>query len=328
MSANDHDYVWDRSGPADPVVERLERTLAGHAFDATRCPLVLPGRRHGTWAPRALAAAAVLVLLASGLAGAYRWRFSWTSGAPWPVSVPGAPSGSGALRVGEPFRYDGEAPATARLARIGRVSIAPSTDLTLTQTSGVRHVLTLSRGRIGVRAWAPPFVVMVRTPAGVVMDLGCAFELDVDDAGVARVVVTSGSVEIENAHGSMRVPEGARAQMSASAPPLVPVYLDASDRFRDSVRAIEQGAVAAAAAGLTDARPRDVMTLLALASRQSGNDRAVIVGLAATLWPPPAGVDPAGVAAGDQAALWRWHDALPLPPPKQWWRNWRDAFPE
>jgi hypothetical protein len=31
--------------------------------------------------------------------------------------------------------------------------------------------------------------------------------------------------------------------------------------------------------------------------------------------------------AGDNREIWRWFDALPLPPPKSWWLNWPDALP-
>jgi len=33
-----------------------------------------------------------------------------------------------------------------------------------------------------------------------------------------------------------------------------------------------------------------------------------------------------GTVRGNRAQLWRWHDALDLPPPKSWLWNWRDAF--
>lgn len=326
MSASDTNYLWDRTGEVDPVVARLEGVLAARRFDPSRRPLVASPRRTGRWVRRVLAAAAVLLVLGGGAAAAYRWRFAWPAGTPWPVTLPGA-GGEAVLRVGEPFSHAGETPAVASVARIGWLSIAPDTDLTLAQTSAVRHVIALSRGRIGVRVVAPPFVLVVRTPAGLVIDLGCAFDLEVDPAGTARVSVTSGSIELENPHGATRVPAGARSEMTGSRAPFAPVYADAAPGFEAAVRALERGEAGRDVTVTTLARERDVVTLLVLASRASGDVRAGLVQRAAALSPPPSGVDLADVAAGDDPALWRWYDALPLPPVKQWWRNWRDALP-
>jgi hypothetical protein len=69
-----------------------------------------------------------------------------------------------------------------------------------------------------------------------------------------------------------------------------------------------------------------VLTLLMLVKRRApGSDR--LVARAAELAPPPDGVTAANVSRGDHADLDRWRESLPLPPPKGWLRNWRDALP-
>jgi hypothetical protein len=98
-----------------------------------------------------------------------------------------------------------------------------------------------------------------------------------------------------------------------------------------AVRALEddqaENRPVALAAVTALARPRDVYTLLLLVERHAfGSDQ--LAGRAAELWPPPAGISVTDVVRGDHAALWLWRDTLPLPPPKGWLRNWRDALPE
>jgi hypothetical protein len=69
-----------------------------------------------------------------------------------------------------------------------------------------------------------------------------------------------------------------------------------------------------------------VLTLLVLLERRCpGSDR--IAARAAELAPPPPGVVVSAAAQGDAAAVDRWRQTLPLPPPKGWLRNWRDGLP-
>ena len=109
-----------------------------------------------------------------------------------------------------------------------------------------------------------------------------------------------------------------------------PALSDARPEFSAAVRALESGEGdpnAHLEVIVSAARPRDVYTLLMLAARnQSGSERLLAV--AADLWPPPSGVTVNGIVRGDRDGLWRWRETLPLPPPKSWLRNWRDALPE
>src|SRR5207342_2667869 len=103
------------------------------------------------------------------------------------------------------------------------------------------------------------------------IDLGCVFSLTVDADGVAHVRVETGWVQLENKFGETLVPAGASSAMTSDAPPVVPVYDDATAAFRDAVRLIEIGGTPKIDFALTlidrDARARDVPTLLLLALR-------------------------------------------------------------
>jgi len=345
-------YLWDpATAVPDEAVSRVERALSGLRYEPAAAPLDLPDEALAVAVPApaggrarraALALLAAAALLIVSMAGLGAWRWSWPEGRAWPVRLtpaPEAPSAgaAGALEVGAPLATGPAETVRVAIARIGSMVVRPGARVELRATASNAHRLALSRGTIDVGVWAPPGAVVVQTPAGTVVDMGCVFTLDVDDDGVSRVSVTSGWVQLVNFHGEMLVPAGASSEMRPDAAPLVPVFDDAAPAFRDAARALEAEARAGGmAAGegthvvdptlLAAARPRDVLTLLALARALPLARARPLVERAAALAPPPAGVSVDAVASGDRDASWVWQDALGLPPPKQWWRNWRDAF--
>jgi hypothetical protein len=216
------------------------------------------------------------------------------------------------------------------IARIGTMQVEGDAHLVLESTQGTRHRLSLDRGTVRVRAWAPPGSIAFQTPFGEVIDMGCEFDLVVS-ASRTTVHVRSGWIQLENDAAEVLVPAGATSDMDADHAPSVPVFRDAAAGFMTAVRALEddqaENRPVALAAVTALARPRDVYTLLLLVERHAfGSDQ--LAGRAAELWPPPAGISVTDVVRGDHAALWLWRDTLPLPPPKGWLRNWRDALPE
>jgi hypothetical protein len=140
------------------------------------------------------------------------------------------------------------------------------------------------------------------------------------------VSVRSGWVQIENGVDESLIPAGAESEMRPGRAPGVPIFRDATPAFAAAARDLESGSADRAGIVAAEARARDVLTLLLLVERGLPG-RDVIAARAAELWPPPADVTVNGVLRGDRDGLWRWRDTLPLPPPKGWLRNWRDALP-
>jgi hypothetical protein len=329
----DDKYLWDRSGPVDPAVADLEARLAPLRFDPASRPLVLPRTRPRSWRAIVIAGTIAASLLVAVGFSYYEWRFEWATDRAWPVTVepaaPGAASTSASLGVGESLQTIARASASRiDIARVGTIDAAAGTDLTVSST-GTRHRVRMERGIVDVRLWAPPGIFALHTPAGDVIDLGCVFQLAVEGE-TARLSVRTGWVQLANPYGESLVPAGASSVMRPDSRPVVPVYDDAPAAFTTAVRAFESGDTTGTALSsvVATARPRDVLTVLLLAARQSGPDRATLVARAAVLAPPPPTADLAAVSAGDNDALWHWiDDGLPLPPVKDWWRNWRDALP-
>lgn len=326
-----HDeYLWDRSGPVDPAVADLEARLAPLRFDPAAHPLVMRRARRGPLRALVLAGTvAASLLVVAGLW--YEWRFTWAQDRAWPVTVQpaiaGGASASASLAVGESLRTIApDSAARIDIARVGTIDAAAGTDLTLASTNARRHRVQMNSGTVDVRLWAPPSAFALHTPAGDVIDLGCVFQLAVE-GDTARLSVRTGWVQMGNSYGESLVPAGASSTMQSGGRPLVPVFDDAPAVFASSVRAVEGGDDNAEASLLATARPRDVVTMLMLAARRSGPLRADLLARAAVLAPPPASVNPTAASTGDNDELWRWIDALPLPPVKSWWRNWRDGLP-
>jgi hypothetical protein len=321
-----NDYLWDRSGVVDPVVADLEEALAPLAFRPAEHPLTIPAPPQRRWPLMAAVAATLLVAVAAGL---FFWRLQWPAGRGWPMELStGAAARLETLAVGQTVAIDGATTASIDIARLGTVHVLSNSQVTLNATASAKHLLQLDRGSMRVRVWAPPSRVVVSTPAGDVIDLGCVFTLSVV-AGTAHITVETGWVQLENGNGEVLVPAGASTMMSAGQRPLVPIYDDATEPFRQGVRILEGGPsgddVPAWPNVRRDARPRDVPTLLMLALRMPDRWRAVLLERAASLSAPPR-LPAGGVASLDDDAVWDWFDSLPLPPAKAWWRNWKDVF--
>jgi ferric-dicitrate binding protein FerR (iron transport regulator) len=326
-------YLWDPTATPDPSVVAIERRLRPAQFDPLSHPLAddpahvdrsFVRRRtlRSRWLPVA-AAASLLIIAGIGFSA---WRWTWPEGRAWAVRTPAGSQDT--LRVGTTLETDAADRAFVSVARIGTMQVGGNTTLRLRSTASNRHRLVMQEGTVRVRVWAPPFSVSFRTPAGEVSDLGCEFELTVDGQS-SRVQVTSGWVQLENLLGETLVPAGAASVMTTATRPAVPVFVDAPPGFLEAVRAHEQSPSDPEPLDriIDLARPRDAYTLLQLIQRRSPAARQLSE-RAAQLFAPPAGVDPARVAAGDVRGLDRWITALPLPSPKGTWLwNWRDALP-
>ena len=158
MSGDEHnDYLWDRSGPVDPEIARLERLLRPHGHDGrdfhrriASPPIRAMGGRRRRWRI-AFAAAAVLGLCVIGLNAWYRHRLQWEPGRPWQViaqrgevrmsgadgQVPQALPLQGTLQTG------GDGMVRLRAARIGEIALDRNSQLRLVDSRTGRHRLQL-----------------------------------------------------------------------------------------------------------------------------------------------------------------------------------------
>ncbi|MDQ5846828.1 MAG: FecR domain-containing protein [Acidobacteriota bacterium] len=243
------------------------------------------------------------------------WEVARLNGAP---TIGLAPIGqTGRLAVGQWLETDNSSRAQIDVGSIGSVEIDPNTRVRLVETKATEHRLELERGRMSAHIWAPPRLFFVDTPSAVAADLGCAYTLEVDDAGAGLLHVTSGWVALQLKDRESMVPAGATCATRPGIGPGTPYFDDASQLFRQALATFDfepesqdSSNTASLDLILKEARPRDTLTLWHLLERVEESARERIYDRMAVLTPPPDGVTREGVLQLDEQMLQQWKDKL------------------
>lgn len=334
------DYLWDRSGPPDPDVMRLERLLGSlrEPQDGS-VPFRFPVRAAATRpsapfvAVLTTLAATVMLLVWLSLRGGSDPGFTVTrlEGAPTIASQPIADKSQ--LRVGSWIETNADGRASIDISTIGRVELEPHTRLGLISTRPTQHRLQLVRGTMHALIWSPPGQFAVDIPSSTAVDLGCAYTMTVDDDDVGHIRVTTGWVGFEWRGRESFIPAGATCLTRRNFGPGTPFYDDTSAAFQAALDTLDQssGASDTRAAALdrvlSEARAKDTVTLWHLLSRVDGPLRGRVFDRLAQFVPPPSGVTRDGVLAGQKQMLDDWWDTLGLGA-ANWWRVWKQQWRE
>jgi anti-sigma factor RsiW len=134
-----------------------------------------------------LAPAAVLLAIAAVAV----WYFNRVAGASWEVArLSGQPliesspiPRTARLHTGQWLETDGRSRAMIQVGMLGQVEVDPRSRVRLVKTGANEHRLELARGRLYASIVAAPRLFQVETPSAVAIDLGCAYTLEVDEAG-------------------------------------------------------------------------------------------------------------------------------------------------
>ena len=294
------DYLWDRTGPADPEIQRLETLLASYRMNDR--PLRVPQREpQRGWFPgwriavalgTCAVIAAVLIAYQAYNAPARGWEFVAEQGHP---DVNGRSMKSGVLRVGESLETTAGERVRLAVASIGEVEVRDQSQVKLLESREGRQRLAMPFGTMHARIYAPPAVFVVDTPAARAVDLGCEYTLTVDKNGSGHISVDLGWVQLEYSSAQSLVPSGMVAEIAPSGLLSPAYYPDASPEFRtaligwsldshltDNERAQLLGTV------LSNARLRDALTIVNLFRRtNSETERARIFDRLNQLVPAP-----------------------------------------
>jgi len=344
------DYLWDRSGPPDPDVERLEALLAPlrstppipaipsqkvaqDVLTAEASAKAVSSAEHrAAWtlrsvAPMLAAAAAIVLMIAStwqSTRGAGSFQVARVDGQPQIGSA--ALAGTGRIAVGQTLVTDDASRARVDVSTIGEVILDPGSRMRLIATRDGHHQLALDRGTLHAKITAPPGQFIVDTPAARATDLGCAYTLHVDEDGTSVISVTAGWVAFDRDGLESFVPAGASARTRPGRGPGTPKYDTESQEYRDAVDDFDEGDPArrheALERILKYGGHGDVVTLWHLIPRVDASDRASVVDALADQIAMPDGVSRDAALRADKAALDRWWDALGLGD-TAWWRTWR-----
>ena len=280
--------------------------IAGERPRAARRPFFL------RWQP-ALAAACV------ALVAFVYWSATRRTKPQWEVDrLAGAPSiGSrhigptGHLAEGQWLETDTSSKAVIRVGAIGIVEVDPNTRVRLVAARPAEHRLALARGRISARVTAPPRLFLVDTASSTAVDLGCAYTMDVDEAGNGLMHVTLGWVSLEWQGRESLVPAGASCRTRAKAGPGTPFFDDATEPFQQALAKLDFDPDSRSLdTVLTAARVRDTLTLWHLLSRVGAGDRLRVYTRMVALVPLPNGVSPGKAIALDPETLTHWREEL------------------
>ncbi|MDQ3337051.1 MAG: FecR domain-containing protein [Myxococcota bacterium] len=317
MSKSDDDYLWDKSGDADPDVARLEQLLSPLAHSA---PLDELRMRRKSKVPLLIAfgmvavAAAIVVVIVwprSGATpppenyacGAQATGFAFTARG-GSVACGGATVPAGVLPVGGTLDT-GANEADLAIADIGSAQLSPKTRVRLDATSPERHQLYLERGRMHAFVSAPPRLFAVGTPSGQVTDLGCAYTLEIDESGAGSIEVESGMVELEVTNGRVIVvPAGASARLLAGRRASLPLAKGANAQLVAAVGDFHAGVANARDRVLATAQPSDAITVANLARITSPGERRSVLDRLAELAKPPQDMSVDDIEQLDLLDMW------------------------
>jgi hypothetical protein len=297
------DYLWDRSGPPDLEVARLEQRLAPQRY--RHRPPRRPSRARWVVAGASMAAAAGLLLMVTPVTRNSSWQ------------VEGAK-----LREGQTVRT-GNAAVRLEAEEIGRVDLAANSVL---RTTGVQR-LALQRGELHAFIWAPARQFVVETPSARAVDLGCEYTLNVDPRGDGVLRVQMGWVAFQVGDREAFIPAGATCVTRRRGGPGIPYFEDASAGLRGGVEGFDRGDPGALSGLLAAARPRDGLTLWHLLTRVPQSDRGAVFDRFAELVSLPAGISRDAVLHRDARAIDQCWNALDLQN-TGWWRGWERKWNE
>jgi hypothetical protein len=233
-----------------------------------------------------------------------------------PVIGTGRIEGKGKLGTGEWLETDQASKARIAIADIGQVDVSANTRVRLVATGPAEHRLDLAHGMIHAKVDAPPRLFVVGTPAATAVDLGCAYSLEVDEAGRGELRVTSGWVALEAPGRASLVPAGAMCMTKPGVGPGTPFFEDATAALKGALSAIDfdegigQSAAEALRVVLKEARSRDSLTLWHLLFRVAESERRDVYARLRSLAPPPDGVGEREVIGLDEPKLNLWREEL------------------
>lgn len=262
----------------------------------------------------AIAATSALVLIVAAVTAV--WWLNYGPGVTWEVAryIVGSDQVAATTRLaaGELLETDGKSRALLNVGQIGTVELEPNSRIRLIETAVTEHRLALDRGKITAKIWAPPRLFFVNTPSGEAIDLGCAYTLEVDDAGRSFLHVTSGWVALVGGGHESYVPIGAMCETRPSIGPGTPYFDDASDSLREALAKFdfENGGEDALKIVLAESTDRDTFTLWHLLSRVDESQRAEVLEAMIALVGLPASVTREAVMQLDPKSLELWKEEL------------------
>ncbi len=283
-------------------------------------------------------AAACAIVIASSI-----WLYQWLTRPWWEVTqLAGTPRvGTQAIQAGERggrftpgdwLQTDDTSSALVRVGEIGFVKVEPNTEMQLVTARAEEHRLAMKRGKLHAYIWAPPKQFYVNTPSATAVDLGCSYDLEVDDTGQSILRVTTGWVAFELNGVESFVPAAAMCITRPGFGPGTPYFESAAEPFQQALAQFDSSPNNSEARAqaltnlLAEARKQDALTLWHLLSRTHGDERGRVYDRFTSLATTPPHLTREGVMQGNRAMIDGMWDLLGLDS-ASWWRIWKGPVP-
>jgi hypothetical protein len=312
------DYLWDRTGEADPEIAHLEDVLGKLRWQRT-LPASPPARTPHRWRATRLMTIAATAVVALGAVFFVRQMQTPAPVTSWRLTL-GARKASG-VHAGQVIETAEH--GTLESDFVGEVNIEPNSRLRLLAARDDEQRLALDHGTIHALIWAPPARFVVDTPSAKTVDLGCQYTLRVAHDGNGFLTVEMGWVAFESHNIESFIPAGAACTTRRGHGPDTPHFIDAPSALTKAVAQFDlTGSVQALQTAVAAARPRDGLTLWHLLQRTHGPERAEVFDRFAALVSLPPSVTRQSILQGDQKSMDTAWDALQLGD-TSWWRQWK-----
>ncbi len=265
-------------------------------------------RERRPWWPRWTFALAAAVVLAGV---ALYWRASHRTH--WEVvRTVGSQQRREMIGAGDWLQTDASSTAEIRVGTIGTLKISPETRLRVLTTKPDEHRLSLQHGEISATISAPPKLFFVETKSATAVDLGCQYDMRVDDEGNGLLKVTLGWVAFDWRGRESLVPAGASCRTHASLGPGTPFFDDAPARLKTALDQFDfsNGGEASLRTILDASRVRDTLTLWHLLARVPEQLRPLVYDRMVSFAAPPPTVLRDKALALDPQTLKMWKDEL------------------
>lgn len=300
------DYLWDRTGK-DAEVEALENLLRPLALAPRRAPR---GSRAGV-------SGVVLALLAAAALVAISALVAVKPG----VSTVPAPNVlvktfEGTVPCNQGSWVSVPRGGVVDLGALGNVTAEPDAKLQVVSLSPDLKKLRLERGTIHatISGEARPRLFQVETPVTTCVDLGCEYDLTVDDLGHALVTVKKGKVAFTDGRREVFVPRDAVCRATARGAG-TPVWADSKAPLVEALEAYDaapprERVAAARVVAARCVKQEDSLMLWHLLQDEQRDVASVALAQLLALKVAPEGISCEATLRRDPATLEAWRDFL------------------
>ena len=209
---------------------------------------------------------------------------------------------------GESFISQNKSSATITVPKVGNIFVDENTSLFLEKAKDGGNRLKLNSGKIRVTNTVdlPDFIIVYK--GYEIKDKNGEFSVSATDSGRASVSVNSGFVEIIHNEQSNYLNESYVCDIIDGFDPGTPFNIYASDSLKNEIKNFDynNGGDASVDKIISLAKPKDMLTLLAMIPHASQLKRQVLYQVITNQFPPPENVTRMGIIKGDPKMLFLW----------------------